>query len=94
MKIIDIKHIDMEGDGIVINEFIFDSTISKKFIDYIGGEGEIQFFNPPIYKVSFNNDFIIRGIEGTNTARIYFYKNIKENLLKVKELINNFRPVK
>lgn len=90
MKIIDIRHINLGDDGMVINEFVFDTVISKSFIDYLSENGETKFVNSPIYKITFSDEYVIRGVEGSNTARVYFSKNIKDNLNKVKLLIDSF----
>lgn len=91
MKITDIKHINIGDNGVVINEILFSEVIKKDFIDYLGQNGHLQYHNPPVYKIKFNKDFILRGIEGTNTARIYFYDNISDNLMKIKNIIHNYK---
>ena len=90
MKIIDIRHIDLGDDGMVINEFVFDTAISKSFINYLSQKSQAKFINSPIYKITFSDECIIRGVEGSNTARVYFNKNIKDNLSKVKLLIDEY----
>lgn len=91
MRIIDIKHINIGDNGVVINEILFNEVIKKNFIDYLSENGHLQYHNPPVYKIKFNEHFILRGIEGTNTARIYFSGNISDNLMKIKNIIHNYQ---
>lgn len=90
MKIIDIKHVDIEGDGTIINELQFDNYVTHDFVNFLSNTGNFQYFVPPLYKIQHRDFFTIKGFLGSNKAQLLISKNCKKSLQYFKDLISRF----
>ena len=78
MNIIKIKEIEDCFDGSFIKEVLFDEVVTRDFINYLGRAGQLEYFPNfarPFYKVEVTKTFIVKGVEGNQTARIILFRN-------------------
>lgn len=88
MKITDITHIEDCFDGSFIKEFHFDQPITAAFIQHLGQFGQLTYFPKfarPFFKVIFEGDFYLKGVEGNQTARALLWKD--ENITFIKSKV-------
>lgn len=68
-------------DGTIIREISFESEIDEKFILYLGGFGEMQYFPDfprPFFIIEESGKYTIKGSAGRKTARIILSKSLQE----------------
>jgi len=90
MKIIKIRDLDTCSDGAFIKSLLFDETITKEFIDYLGRAGDLQYFSSfarPFYQVSFRDKCVVKGVEGLKAARLKLYQNGTDDVLSYFESV-------
>lgn len=94
MKIIEITNLEYCLNGPYIKELTFDSGITDDFIYYLGELGELEYYKnfvKPFYRIEHPLEFILKGIQGKNTAKIILCrKNIDYHLEKFKILVDNY----
>lgn len=94
MKILEIKELENCFDGSFMKEATFDMIVEKKFIDYLGKYGELEYYGNflrPFYKLSIPFKFILKGIEGNNTAQIVFYRsNMEDSIIFLNLIADKF----
>ncbi len=74
MRITNIINIDDCFDGSGIKELCFDCEITKDFIFSLTNHGTLKYFGDfarPFYKLTVNDKYYIKGVEGNNTMRIF-----------------------
>jgi hypothetical protein len=90
MKILEIKDMENCFDGSFMKEAIFDHNIEKNFIDYLGSYGELEYYGNflrPFYKLSIPFKFILKGVEGNNTAKVVFSRSNIDDSMKFLNMI-------
>lgn len=94
MKIIEITNLEYCLNGPYIKELTFDTVIKDDFIYYLGELGEFEYypsFVKPFYIIEQPFEFILKGIQGKNKAKIILCrKNINYHLEKFKKLIEEY----
>ena len=76
MKIINIKKISGCLEGINVRDVLFDESVTKEFILFLGSFGKLIYqdsFEKPFYKVimrTANGTYSIKGSEGNKSARL------------------------
>ncbi len=73
MKIVSINDVDDCTNGSFIKEILFDNCITEDFIKMLGNYGKLAYyknFARPYFKVVFESNNYIKGVEGNNTARL------------------------
>lgn len=94
MKIIEITNLEYCLNGPYIKELTFDTDIKDDFIYYLGELGDLDYypsFEKPFYRIEHPLEFILKGIQGKNTAKIILCrKNIDYYLEKFKILLDNY----
>lgn len=94
MKVEKVKLLEDCFDGSFIKEVLFDHPVTKRFIDYLAEQGELEYLSTlekPFYKIEQKGKYIIKGIQGNKTARIILYrKNIKQSLNWFKKYVTLF----
>jgi hypothetical protein len=83
MKVVKIKELEDCFDGSFIKEVYFDEVVTKEFIFYMEKYGKLQYypdFARPFYKIECKSKFILKGVEGNDSARLILYRtDIVEN---------------
>ncbi len=94
MKIIKIKDIEDCFDGSYIKELLFDEALSREFIHYLGGKGELEYFPTfarPFFRVTSPGHFKLKGVEGNRTIRIILYSvGAAETLADLQDYVNSY----
>ncbi len=95
MQVINVKDLEDCLDSELSHEIFFISPITKKFIYYLGEEGELDYyadFPKPFFKILALGKYIIQGIEGSTVAKVILEKkNPKENLATLLSRIEKFQ---
>ena len=84
MNIVEIKHVEDCFDGSCIKELVLNEPISKEFIFLLGKCGTLSYFKDfasPFFRVSFDNNFYIKGVQGNDSARLHIRDNDDINTL-------------
>ena len=83
MKVIKIKHIEDCFNGSFIKELLFDKQVTKSYLNILSKYGTMKYyasFARPFYRLDFEDNSYIKGVEGNRTMRI----NIKnKNALNI-----------
>lgn len=94
MKIIKITNLEYCLNGPYIKELTFDTSITDDFIYYLGELGEFEYYQSfvkPFYIIEHPLEFILKGIQGKNKAKIILCrKNIDYHLEKFKILVDKY----
>ena len=94
LKIIEIKDIDDCLDNTVVKDILFDKSITKDFIFFIGNMGDLEYYDSfarPYFNLNIENKFTIKGVEGNKTIRVITKGNIENILLKIKDKISEYK---
>ena len=73
MKIVAIRKLQDCFDGSFIKEALLDTAVSKEFIDFLGLQGELEYYGSfarPFYKITVAHKYILKGVEGNSTIRL------------------------
>ncbi len=84
MRIVNIKELEDCFDGSFMKEVLFDETVSRKFIHYLGESGDFEYFPSfakPFYRVVKKGLYQIKGVEGNRTLRIILNRKNREESL-------------
>jgi len=91
MQIIDVKKIDDCLEGKDVRDLLFDSYITKEFVDCFSKLGKMIYhdFNPkPFWSLIVRSKFTLKGAVGNNTARLLLPdENDSEIIFELKEFI-------
>ncbi|MBP7342399.1 MAG: hypothetical protein KA957_08815 [Syntrophaceae bacterium] len=82
MKVLETRVVEECLDGIVIREVLFDGRIGANFIKKLEILGTLEYFPhfpKPFFRVQQSGKYIIKGVEGNETCRI-FYVNYSEEI--------------
>jgi hypothetical protein len=97
MKVVKIKHVEDCFDGSFIKEVLFDEIVTSDFIHHLRKTGELQYFPTfarPFYKLDAWGEYILKGVEGNNTARLILdRKNIEKSLSHFRDSVMSYREV-
>ena len=83
MKVIDVKHVEDCFDGSLIKEILLDTDISKELIFRLGEGGKVRYYDNfarPFFKVSVEELYDLKGIEGNRTMRVHMKSQKKYTL--------------
>lgn len=73
ISVVNIKDIlNCVGDPF-IKEITFDSSITKEIIFKLGEDGDLEYLDrlkKPFFKISYPENYLIKGVEGNNSLRI------------------------
>lgn len=85
MDINQIKILEDCYDGSISREFVFDTAVTKDFINYLSQKGKMNYYSSfakPFYKiVSLDGILTLKGIEGALTLKITIKNKNSELLL-------------
>jgi hypothetical protein len=73
MKIDQVKHIEDCFDGSYVHEVLFDTAITRTFIESLRRTTQLDYypeFARPFFKAVVEGEFTLKGIEGNRTVRI------------------------
>lgn len=94
LRITEITNLEYCLNGPYIKELTFDTEVTDDFIYYLGELGELEYYKSfvkPFYTIEHPLEFILKGIQGKNTAKIILCrKNIDYHLEKFKTLVDNY----
>ncbi len=91
MRIQKVKDIEDCFDGSFIKEILFNEAISKDFIQFLGKEDKMQYFDSfarPFFKISRNGLYEAKGVEGNRSIRITLKQ--KDSLIQFEALVREF----
>ena len=91
MKVTQIRHIEDCFDGSFIREFELDSAFDKALIQHLGKHGTLSYFPNfarPFFKVIFEGEHYIKGVEGNTMARTLLWN--EQQALDIKQLIESY----
>jgi len=81
-------------DGSIMKEVVFDEPVSRSFIDFMGGKGELDYFPSfarPFFKAEIKGYYYVKGIENNTSISLILYKrNPEESLNKFIGDMNEF----
>lgn len=94
MKIIKTTDLEYCLNGPYIKELTFNTEITNEFIYYLGDLGELEYYKSfvqPFYTIEHPFEFILKGIQGKNKAKIILCrKNIEFHFDNFKSLIYKY----
>lgn len=93
MKIVKIKKIEGCLEGTNVRDILFDSAITREFIDFLGKKGKLiynQEMEKPFFRVIVRGGYTLKGSLGNKSIRVILPENSEGVIEQIENYINQF----